>query len=320
MYGFYKPNNIGSRNCCRCHLPLTDAASLNEGIGPICRKLDNALLARLIPSNLEAALAAYKSVDVLALVSDTMPTFMDLEAALIDPNASTREDWRKEVKRVEWILSFGQTYQNVKALKAMVLALGYVGIVSLWNGEAATGLATVWFDGEKGRLCVRGPQNKAARIALKKILGWVFHPVKAADEKPHWSVPAERESQFFTAVATHYPNFEGLNESIKLAKSYNETQAALKASAEKLAKIITLDPVTPPPEPTVTLWSPGVSLEEEGSVLKVKTPYHVCFIATLKGLPYAVRKWNPTEKVWEVQATYRSQVEEMLNKFFPQSA
>lgn len=39
----------------RCGLPLEDAASLNEGIGPVCRKKDNRLLAVSLPANVHAA-------------------------------------------------------------------------------------------------------------------------------------------------------------------------------------------------------------------------------------------------------------------------
>lgn len=324
-HSFYSPSHIGSRHCCRCDLPLTDAASLDEGIGPICRKLDNALLARAIQSDLPKALEAYKQVDILSIVAETQATYLELEAALTAPDAAQREDWRKEVKRVEWILSHGQTQQNQKALKSLVLALGYVGIVSLWNGEAATGLATIAFVPETGLLIVSGPQNKAARIHFKKIHGWNFTQPKTGDDKPFWSFPAKQFAEVKAAVWSHYPNNQGLAEALKAAQSFAEEQAkkaaeeAAKKAAEQ-AKITQMaqQAIAEAPAGKLVGISDKVTLEEVGDLLKVKTPYHVVFIASLKAqVPYGFRNWNPSEKVWEVSTTYRKAVEGMLTKFFP---
>jgi len=351
MHGYYHPQNQASRNCCRCRLPLTDAGSLNEGIGPICRKLDNELLARLIPADYPKAMEYFHLVDMLALHPETMNVFMSLENAIAAEYASGKLDWRKQVKQVEWILSFHQNWANIKALKSMVMALGYVGIVSLWNGEAATGKAIVCFCPDDGRLYVSGPQNKAAKLSLKKIYGWKFHPVKNAEERPSWSVPGGQFEKFFNSVIAHYPNFEGLQDAIKLAKEWTaaadaklaalaaEEEAAKKAAAKKCQTCgetmeVNISDETDEPflycpgcnatkDATVAAqavsvhWSNKVTVEESGEWLKVRTPYHVCFIATLKALPYTNRKWNGAEKVWEVSATHKNEVEAMLSKFFP---
>ena len=43
------------RHCSRCQKALTDAVSLEVGVGPICRSIDNHVLAVTIPADLVAA-------------------------------------------------------------------------------------------------------------------------------------------------------------------------------------------------------------------------------------------------------------------------
>lgn len=291
----YSPNHSGARNCFRCQKPLTDAASLNEGVGPICRKLDNALLAQLIPSSLSEALKSYATVQVLRLHPETVPTFVSLEGSLREDDASNRSDWRKQVKQIEWMLSYLQHPSNVEALKGIALALGYVGLVSLWNGEASTGKAQASF--ESGRLVIRGPRNKAASWGFKKIAGAAFvSPVYANSTKGGWSVPAAQADAFMFAVTKYYPNFEGLSAAIEAAKAYvasPEGQALAQAT------------------------KPVATLAQLGDTLKVRTPYKDSFIVALKlALPYSARKWNAAEKVWEVTGPYRTQLEALLTEHF----
>jgi hypothetical protein len=330
----YAPKNIGSRHCFRCSLPLTDAASLNEGIGPICRKLDNSILARLLPSDMVKVLAAYQAVDPLALAPDTLDTFMTLEAALRAPDAAQREDWRKEVKRIEWMLSYGQSYANIQALKAVVLALGYVGLVSLWNGDAATGLASVFT--LEGRLALTGPQNKTARIAFKKIKGWGFiHANNTGTERPVWTVPAAAFREFRLLVISFYPNFEGLGEAVQAAQTFAEEQAAKQAAIEaaeleaaklaaiaklaakeaEAAKLALVAPAAPQVAPKAV---PVVSIVEVGDTLKVKTPFRVSYISEIRATSKTVlpRVWNPVESVWEFPVSHKAQVEALLQKHY----
>lgn len=322
MYGM---KNLGSRHCFRCALPLTDAASLNEGIGPICRKLDNALLARLIPSDMKAVLAAYASVDVLELTPETMETFQSLEAALRATDAASREDWRIEVKRIEWILSHNQNRHNIKALCGIVLGLGYVGLVALWMGEAATGLASV-FPMAEGRLGVSGPQNKAARHAFKSIHGYQFHPVGPGISKACWSFPANKYREFRLAIITHYPHFEGLIEAVEAAESY--TNAMIAAFESQQAEQVKIDEaklasITQPTEPHIlqvagTPPNTPISITEVNGTLKVKTPFRMSYIVELRKTDKNVlpRKWNVAESVWEFPVAFKAAVEALIEKHY----
>lgn len=321
----------GSRHCFRCSHPLTDAASRSVGVGPICRQLDNAILARAIPSNMEAALAAYQTVDPLTLTPETLPTFMALEADLRADDAATRDDWRKTVKRIEWVLSHKQNYNNIKALKAIVLALGYIGLVSLWNGEAATGLALVF--GCNGRLFLQGPQNKSARFAFKAIPGWSFHKVGPDCPKALWSVPAGAFHSFRALVVAHYPNFEGLTEALEAAETHAKAlaaalevakaeAAALKA-AEEAKKAAEAPPDLPPPPVAqkaaqLPSGAPLVTIVEADGYLEVSTPFRISYINELRSINKMElpRQWSASKKAWIFPVEVKAQVEALVQKHY----
>ena len=273
-----------SRSCVRCGKELTDAASMEVGIGPICRKLDNALLARTIPTNLSAALDAFAGVPELPIATVAV-TYYEVLSAL---KAGGKSDWRVEVKRMEWMLSFEAVRKVAyKGMLATVRALGYVGLASLWEGEAATGLATVRY--ESGRLFVKGPRNKGAVRAFRAIVGRLFH---AATKE--WSVPAAQAAAFTAAVYAHYPVNTGLD-------------AALAASKA-------VEAATPAPSPSAPSQKPasGLLIEAAGATLVIKTPYSAAFVGQVKSLPYPDRKWDGAQKAWVVSSKHLAAVKGMV--------
>lgn len=298
-----------SRNCTRCWKELTDAASMEAGIGPVCRNLDNELLARLIPSDLAGAKAAFDAVDLSSVAPETLRTLTEVHSALFADDAANRADWRIEVKRIEWALSFPSNNSARKDLTKVISALGYVGLASLWNGEAATGKATCSF--KEGRLVVQGPRNKAARMAFRLIPGRKFHDAGAFAEKASWSFPADQHEAFFKAIITHYPNFTGLTEAIEAAKSANHNAP----SADLVGAINS--GVEVPSKPV----APKCSMKIEGLFVKVSSPYKPEYITDLKSaFPYTDRRWNSGEKCWEVVAIHKAKVETIVKKHFGDDA
>ena len=291
------------RHCVRCGKELTDAASMLVGVGPVCRKLDNALLAQAIPSDLPKAVEAYKSVDVGTLPPETISTFLKIESALIAADALYCLDWRETVKLIEWICSWGGTPSC--GLMNIVSALGYVGLVAMWKGEAASGQATISF--AEGRLFVSGPKNKAFRFAIKKVAGWKFHPSKMAGERPSWSLPHTQAQAFEKLIVTHYPNHTPMTEALNAASVFHPVEPPMPPQFSGV----------PLPTPVLNPPAAYVSVSPEGLLL-VKTPYNVAFLDMLKcSIPYGKRGWDPVSKVWKVAAEFKPQVLKALSQFFP---
>jgi len=55
----------------------------------------------------------------------------------------------------------------------------------------------------------------------------------------------------------------------------------------------------------------------EANRLIIKTPYDQAFVMALKGLiPYTERKWNPDQKVWEVDLTQGGMIQHLIKQYF----
>lgn len=282
---------MAARFCAYCGKELTDAASMNVGVGPICRKMENHVLAALIPADVGLARFIYRKLE------DSMDKFPAEAHATVDKiwtdlADAENKDWRTTCKRVEWLLSFSVPKSVREALISIVDALGYVSLASLLNGEAAKGKATVTFEG--GRIFIKGPRNKAGRLALRAIKGRKFHA-----ESKRWSVPADKADEFKKAVWKHWPNNEGLNDAIG---------AAYEFEASKVEEAEALPPVA----------APKVTVVNDGTVLKIASPYNKGFIAALKAeiLVWKERRWNPAEKVWEVAPVHAETVKALIAKHY----
>lgn len=307
------------RNCVRCRKELTDAASMEVGIGPICRRLDNALLAARIPSDVYTARTFVEMVQPEKLDPATVDTYRDLANALYAPQSESRADWRVEVKRLEWLLSFEASRTHaLKALTEVVRALGYVGLAALWEGKASTGVAKMRCDGT--RLYITGPRNPSFRMEVKKIVGWRFHYAKG-DSRPEWSVPVQSAAALNRLVLGHYPNCADREAALEEAKT------AAKAPAAPIPAIPAQAAPKAPPAPQVAPVAPPAPqvqanrrvrvVEAANGRLQVYTPYVPVFISELKDrIDYRERSWNPTDKCWEVNPAYRETVRAVIEAHF----
>jgi hypothetical protein len=306
-----------SRNCTRCGKDLTDAASMEAGIGPICRDLDNALLARLIPSDLDKAKAAFDNVDLTAVAPETLKTLNEVYGALFADNAAAREDWRQEVKRIEWALSYPANNYMRNDFTNVVAALGYIGLAALWSGEAKTGKAQVTF--MNNRLVIQAAKCKAANLTFRAIQGWTFHSAQTLTPKAAWSFPATAHDAVYLAVIKHYPNFDGLTEAIEQAKTSAPAPIVVAPSVKVITEIpVTYDTETvPAPVAPVAKAAPKCSITPVGVLLKVTSPYNPAFISDLKAqVKWTDRRWNAGERVWEVTVNEEAKVKGLLSKHY----
>ena len=162
------------RSCCRCRKDLTDMASIEAGIGPVCRKQDNKLLANSIPANPPEALMALLTIKADASINvDAHATYADLLGMLTMNIDGT--DWRIAIRKIEKILSYDDTrWKTLKAFSEVARWLGYLGVAALWNGEASTGDAAVTFNpltARGPRIFIDGPRCPAARQKLQPRRG-----------------------------------------------------------------------------------------------------------------------------------------------------
>ena len=260
--------------CCRCGEELTDPASINYGVGPVCRKLANSALAAAMAANTTAALVAIEGVELTGVLNDAL---VALRAEIVE-GAETRKDWRNVVNVLVRLASYaGAAKQNAFILA--IAAMGYPALAAVAAGEASSGKAELAVEG--GKLTLQSPRNKAAVLAIKKIEGRWFD-----GNKKVWSFPVKALREVLSVVSVYYPaskvNVMELAAECGKVAAEGQAAATTKTAPVKVSKV------------KVVAVAGGVN---------VFSPYNATFVADLKGkLPYHQRKWNAADKCWWVGA------------------
>lgn len=304
------------------------------GIGPDCRGLDNALLAKLYPSDIEKTRAIFNEIDLTLVAPFTLEVINTVYGVVFGNDAAKVDDWREEVKRIEWALSFPENNFVRPQLTSVVAALGYAGLAALWNGEAKTGKTLVTYDGALARIFVQAPRGKAGNAAFRAILGRKFHSQGTVQgiAKPAWSFPAKQHALVFDAICKHYPINQGLNDAVLAASVFcaagakplttidTETHAqpgiiGLSAGSPTVYESFVGQTVaTPAPAPAPKF---KCSMAKAGALLKVTTPYKADYVNDLKGqLKWSDRRWNSVERCWEVPLAATTTMKELVQKHF----
>jgi hypothetical protein len=315
-----------TRTCAYCGLPLTDSASLQAGVGPVCRGKDNALYAKGIPADLPAAKAAFQAV--VRLISDSgaevssyfhstaLPAF---EAAM----ESETPDFRDAVRALVWIAS------GSKALRAkvgpVVSALGYPAVAAMILGMAVSSPATLAlipspFKNRPETLGILNLVGASAPKATKPLRA--FGGVKTTTG---WCFPLANLDTLVQNLPHLYPwltveHPEGWS---GLALARENALAAFKASQTPAVTVTTV--VTPAPTPakapspvTVTPVGGRPAAKNGTPRAGIRTPYNGGWIVTLKTLvPATNRSYSAADQTWEVDADFLPLVLAELPKFFP---
>lgn len=295
-----------TRHCMRCGKELTDAVSLNESVGPICRGMDNDVLAQLIPADIQAARnVAQARFDPLVTGEAELPviatTLGKIREAIRSDDAETRADWRRVIKQCEWVGSHDILPALRDGLIELGRALGYHAVAAMWEDprSVARGKPAVKF--LRGRLYMTGPKCKGGRAALKAIDGRRFEMAgpQEMDQKPVWHVPAGQHQAFRTALLTYWPAVDKAELELAIQEAKSKGFAAVDGGVANKLSIVRFTTPT------------GVSN------LKVKTPFNGPFIDDLKQTIQS-RRWDSAEKVWVTHDTpeIRAQLQKLLRRHY----
>jgi len=207
---------VSSRHCSRCRLPLSDFASMERGMGPICANKDTHLYAKTIPANFSFANMYSLSIreedihpDVRTLWNETLAKLIrrTTHAANQEQNHTfnwTGEDLREIIKGIDYLLSWKHPNPTTETnLIKIVEHLGYVGLAGVLAGEASTGEAALWF--ENGEVKLQGSRNKAAYRAFAGVPGI---KLPRATGQPY-SAPKRSLDAFLDLVTRYYPMYQG---------------------------------------------------------------------------------------------------------------
>jgi hypothetical protein len=283
-----------TRSCALCQKPLTDAASIEAGVGPICRSRSNEALARTFPARWREAfrmmqIGREKGLLVCAL-SGVQPTLTALaDAVLMDVDAHARSDWRVVIKQAEWILSHDHIGGRLRCLlHDLAELLGYTATAALWRGEVVIGKATLHL--EQGQLVLRSPRpNPEVRERLHAC-GWRFDRTKTA-----WTrrvATMEDVSDAEQILKTHFLSLDA-EEGLLGARQHLQTRPSVPAPAQ--------------------LW------ELRGDRIALKTPYNKAFVDALKAaVPARERVWVAASREWLVSQNFSEAVQQLVSAHFAQ--
>jgi hypothetical protein len=304
------------RFCSHCRRDLTDAVSLELGVGPVCRGIANEVMAHAIPAELDAArtIAAELLVMVAAAAVETASKLTEMLTQVAFVELGT--DLRVPVKQIDWALSYQQPTALRTGLLKLMKALGYVGLANIIEGKACTSEAEL--SAGSGRIVVKGAKNAHAAHTFKRIQGWSFSSVTKT-----WSFPVTSAAQVEAAIAAHYPATK--TPLAPVVAAAQEQLAAMPqtfksgSSTAPFAAAVAVPTLAPAAPKVVAV----IETLNEGFIT-VKTPYNPAFIGALKAAisNWKDRTWNApvAPQRWLIAAQHAPVVQKLVAEHFPVAA
>lgn len=301
------------RYCSRCRCELSDVASMERGMGPLCAGKSTKLYAKTIPANYALANISALSIQDDYMHPECHTLWHETRQKLLEATqnaagqeqqnqfAWTGEDLRKLVKSIDFILSYRHPRDITREqLITVVRHLGYVGLAGVLSGEASTGEARLWF--ENGFVRLQGSRNKNAYSAFAAIRG-VTLPRRIGQP---YAAPVSLLEPFLGLVLRFYPMYEGDFEEVRAA-------AAAWVPPPPVVQPATVATVVPDALDGIAYirmrsadftlqfnWMRGADLGG--------------FISNLKsGVPYDSRAYDPVTKLWRFKREHLDAVKGIIN-------
>lgn len=309
------------RECSRCGKELTDPASRECGVGPVCRKKDNHLYAKLIEANIPMATALFMGTHPEELPGDTIERYQVAKDSFIKKMAElqsqnedetvmklTGADFREEVRSLDFILSFSLEPATKNKLVGIVRHLGYVGLAAVLSGEASKGKARVWF--EAGRIHLQGTGCTPGYHKMKRIPG--IQVPRWRGSKTPYSAPASQAEVFLGVVIEHWPMYEGSLDDLRteVLSWTKKNKGAIKRENAALAQenLLSLDTTA-----SLTIRSHDFVLSfkwlNNGADVKG-------MINNLKKISSKERAYNPATKNWMFRKQHLSTVKDIVSSVY----
>lgn len=296
---------MSQRSCVLCGRPLTDAASIEAGIGPTCRQRSNDALARTIPCDLARAQSV---VAATRAIFENAPEVVapTLRAALSDVQRAPMgemQDWRVTIKRFDWVLSHHEVKVPMReAIYGIARALGYVGTVALWRKVPIIQARVAY---EKAHIIlISEPPHRVVLDELHELQG-KFNRNKT------WSIPA-RHADRLGAVLTAYFDVSADALASVLAQARAHMEPAL-AEEHPLAVAAASHPLDSSTRSTVR----RARVLRTPNELIIQAHYNDKFLAALRRIvPRDDRKWINDAREWHITPSYDGAVIEALHAAF----
>ena len=311
---YYSRSHLECRHCSRCGDALTDPASMERGVGPVCAKKDTHLFATTIATNFAGATMNVLAINALNLHTDVQPVFIAMRTRLFKRSerasnlaenkgeifALKGTDCRDVAKQIDWMLSYTTPAMEKGLLIEIVKYLGFLGLASILSGKASTGEAEIKFDAASGKLSLVGSRCKAGWVAMRRIPGVVLPNYRTPRE---YTVPATEAKAFCATVMEFWPIFKGNIEAVSTEASHWAAANVVKAQA--IAKASTM------PQASIALRSQDFTVGFpwiRGETDRV--------VFALKSIASCDRSYDVVNKVWSFKLAHLARVREILGAVY----
>lgn len=298
---------IVATHCCACNLPLTDAESVEHGIGPVCSKR------YYNPQHIPTADQISKALGFMA-VSNFPDTLIDECLAAAD-----RNDARQVSNKLVYYASANyDNREEVLKCSNIIRILGYEDLsnkleqdrTSVIVFDKGTHLETYFPDKwevSKELSRISGTEELMVDGALvEDMLGSAPPTVEKVrakrGKKIGWKVPMAGRAYLECLIGVFFPN-----ELINYGNS--DLRKATPRRRGELYQFFNAQSGTPTPSA-----SGRCSITQQGIKLEVRTPYNRAFVDDLKLFPPRNRRWRGD--YWEVDCVHDAAVRALILKHY----
>lgn len=293
--------NLVATNCLACGTPLTDAESVERGIGPVCSGKYYEVQHEVTETMVEAAVGHLAMANMRGLIPD------DVFKAVADMTG----DPRNFVNVITRYFAATQTKEILAAITPAYEAMGYKALADKLN---------------KANLDVHivehGDANFVAFPYSRKAAG-DFRAVKGARKGK-----GPKGSGYGRNTVWYYPESEEAHVLAILGHHFGGQPAFVVKEGEDSDRV-TLDKVSwpelrnfraPKAKAAPARRAVGQITIKKGFI-EIKTPYNSGFVKDLKSevskaSSWRDRRWNPKKRVWEVDAQHTDLVKDLVLRHY----
>ena len=297
-------------HCCVCRANLTDAESVQHGIGPICSKRYYNPLHEPTDHQVKEALG-------LLAVSGLPDHIIDGFVGLVNNNKVEARLGSNLL--VYWASCHYDNREEVFRCSAIIRSLGYDDLADKLEIDRTE--ARIKDNGD-GTVTVYAGTKKRFTLDMDKIPGVIRVDGDKIGSKQRWNFPKAGMDHFLCLLGVHYPYKLACGDLLpdglrvwNIKKKYWRDLRVFRNYCQP-----PLSPQAPPgvpQSPPSGLPSGGVALVVSGGWVAVYTPYNDPFKSDLKAqIPYKDREWTGT--CWRVKAAHIDTLIHLMRQHFGQ--
>jgi hypothetical protein len=282
MTNAYYLARITASHCCVCRSPLTDAESVDSGIGPICSK--RYYNPRHTPTENQVKIALGR-LAASGLSEDIIDGFL---AVVDNHHTNARAACNLLVK---WASANYDNRDMIFKCSGIIRALGYDELANKLEDDRTTATVRTLADHIEAFI----PDKYPLERSITSIPGAV-KLVSKLGRKVGWSIPLDQADHFEAVLGFHCGG--------ELA--CGDARGIRTIARKRWADVVAF---RNPPSTSAPI-SP-VQITSLGRTLEVYSPFNQDFITALKNnVPVRDRRW--TGRCWEVTAIFRNVVESLV--------